>query len=90
MFRASDKDLLSSMLINDMVSGSLKSYDELGYKNDLLARSECLLRTKRSWGILAKRRILFEGLELWYRELLSLCNIFTTGLSREEPDRYFA
>ena len=49
-FRASDKDLLSSMLINDMVSGSLKSYDELGYKNDVLARGECLLRTKRSCG----------------------------------------
>ena len=60
VFRASDKDLLSSMLINDRVSGSVNSYYESGYENDLLARGECLFRKKkRSRAILAKRRILF-------------------------------
>ena len=47
VFRVSDKDLLSSMSINEVASEGLKSHNELGYQNDLLARGECLLHKKR-------------------------------------------
>ena len=49
VFRLSDKDLLSSMSINEGVSGSLKSYYELVHRDGLLAWGECLLRKKRPW-----------------------------------------
>ena len=49
MLRVSEKDLLTSMSINEGVSESLKSYYELVYMGDLLARGECLYRKKRLW-----------------------------------------
>ena len=38
VFRVSESDLLTSMSINEGVSGGLKSYYELAYRNDCLAR----------------------------------------------------
>ena len=79
-FRVSERDLLTSMSINEGLSEGLKYYYELVYRNDLLALGECLYRKKRLFAIRAKKRILSEGLTRRFGNILPWGNIFTTGL----------
>ena len=58
VFRVSDKDLLSLMLINESASGSLQACYELVYHNDLLEWAECLLR-KNACGEYRRRKVFF-------------------------------
>ena len=59
-FRVSEKDLLTSTSINEGVSGSLKYYYELVYRDDLLARGECLYRKKLFFGEFKRRNAFYR------------------------------
>ena len=63
-------------------------YYELAHDNDLLACGNLLLHRKRLFGIWAKHRILPGRLEKRRTCQLSVDNIFTTGLPKEDVDRY--
>ena len=52
-----------SMLLNEVASGSLRSYYKFGHDDDLATWGELLLHRKRLWKLLVWRRILTERLE---------------------------
>ena len=70
------------------MSGSLQPYYELVRDNDLYAWGVLLLHRKLLRGIQIKKRILSERLERRLLGQLSLGDIFTTGLPREDVGRY--
>ena len=85
----SNNALLRAMLINDGVSESLQSYYELVRDNDLLARGGFFYIENVFGWMQIKKRILSERRERKRLDQLSSGNIFPTGLSLEDVDRYY-
>ena len=83
----SNNDPPTSMLINEDASGSLQSYCEL-VRLDLLSSMDVPLpHRKRLWGLRIRKRILtWDGCEMRLGQM-SLGDIVTTGLPKEEAGR---